>query len=129
MTKQLVLRKPRKLGRRSLYTPALVRRICRLLEKGNTIAAVTDRIGISLATYHQWCEDKPDFLDATSRARGKARIKLVKVMTDASKIDWRAAGWLLSHCWPAEYSELVRQEVGLLGGIVLIPAKSTEGAE
>ena len=126
--KELALPDKKKLGRRSLFTPALQKKICQLLERGNTIVATCDHVGISDATYHQWCDSKPDFLDATSRARGKARAKLVKVLTDASKVDWRAAGWLLSHCWPAEYTEQIRHEVGLLGGIVLLPAK-TEGAE
>src|SRR4029077_8344202 len=30
----------------------------------------------------------------------------VKVLTDAAKTDWRASAWLLSHCWPKEFSEL-----------------------
>jgi hypothetical protein len=129
--KELALpaRKSRKrLGRRSLLTPALQKRICALLAKGNTIIATCDTVGITTTTYHAWCEAHPDFLAVTSRARGKARAKLVKVLTDASKIDWRAAGWLLSHCWPGEYTEQMRHEVGLLGGIVLLPAKK-EGAE
>jgi hypothetical protein len=131
MNKELALpaRKSRKrLGRRSLLTPALQRRICQLLAKGNTIIATCDHVGIGEKTYYDWCEARPQFALATSRARGKARAKLVKVLTDASKIDWRAAGWLLSHCWPGEYTEQMRHEVGLLGGIVLLPAK-TEGNE
>ena len=129
--KQLALthngaRKPRKLGRRSLLTPKLQRRICQLLEKGNTIIATCDHVGISESVYYDWCEQREQFLQATSRARGKARVKLVKVLTDASKIDWRAAGWLLSHCWPAEYGEQTRHEVGLLGGIILMPAKESK---
>jgi hypothetical protein len=121
---QLALRKPRKLGRRSLYTPRLQRRICQLLEKGNTITATCDHVGITTTTFHQWCEDKPDFFVATSRARGKARVKLVKVLADASKIDWRAAGWLLSHCWPEEYSETSRLNIDARHvGVILLPQK------
>jgi hypothetical protein len=116
------------LGRRSLYTPALQRRICQLLEKGNTIATTCDHVGISDETYRTWCDRHPGFLGATSRARGKARVKLVKVLTDASKLDWRAAGWLLSRCWPNEFSEIVRGEVAMAGGIILLPAKE-QGAE
>jgi hypothetical protein len=124
------VRKPRKrpLGRRSLYSAQLQRRICQLLEKGNTIVASCDHVGIAEKTFYTWCEDHPQFLQATSRARGKARIRHVKTLTDAAKTDWRASAWLLSHCWPNEYSELVRNEVGVLGGIVLIPSKS-EGPE
>ncbi len=102
---KLALRKPRKLGRRSLYAPALVRRICQLLAKGNTISAVCDAVAVGVATYYEWIDRYPDFAEATMRARGKARVALVKIITDAAKADWRAAGWLLSHCWPQEYSE------------------------
>jgi hypothetical protein len=120
--------KSKQLGRRSLLTPAMQKRICGLLAKGNTIITTCDTVGISVRTYHEWCEKQPHFLHATSRARGDARIKLVKVLTDAAKIDWRAAGWLLSHCWPSEFSELQRQEIGIVGGVVLIPQKR-DGAE
>jgi hypothetical protein len=121
----LALHKPRRKGRRSLYTPALQKRICQLLAKGNTIVATCDHVGISDRLFHQWCEDRPHFLQATMRARGKARASLVKVIADAAKKDWRAAGWLLSHCWPAEYSEQMRAEVGLIGGVILLPAKES----
>jgi hypothetical protein len=119
----LALRKPRKLGRRSLFTRKLQRRIVRLLGEGNTILATCDHVGISEATYYDWCEQKPQFLQAIQRARGKARIAHVKGITAAGKTDWRARAWLLSHIWPAEYSEQTRHEVGLLGGIILMPAK------
>jgi hypothetical protein len=120
--------KRKQLGRRSLLTPALQKRICGLLAKGNTQVTTCDAVGISLRTYHEWCERHPHFLHATSRARSDARVKLVKVLTDAAKIDWRAAGWLLSHCWPSEFSELQRQEIAFAGGVVIMPPKSA-GAE
>jgi hypothetical protein len=55
--RQLALRKPKKLGRRTLYTPQLQKRICQLLAKGNTIIAICDHVAISTTTFHQWCED------------------------------------------------------------------------
>src|SRR5260370_40389052 len=116
--------KPRKrLGRRSLLTPQLQRRICRLLEKGNTIVASCDHVGCSTTSFHSWCE-KPDFLAATSRARGKARVRHVKILTEAAKTDWRASAWLLSHCWPQEYSETNRVELDQrLVGAIVVPEK------
>ena len=120
--------KRKQLGRRSLFTPALQERICNLLAKSNTIVTTCDTVGISERTYHEWCEKQPQFLRATSRARGEARKKLVKVLVDASKLDWRAAAFLLSHCWPREFSELQRQEIGVVGGVVLVPQKQ-DGAE
>lgn len=120
-----IARKIRKrLGRRTLYTPAVVRRICQLLAKGNTVVASCDHVGISEATYYDWCELRPQFLQATSRARGKARVKLVKVITDASKTDWKAAAWKLSHIWPNEYSETSRLNIDARHvGVILLPQK------
>src|SRR5262249_17839800 len=71
---------------------------------------------------------RSQFLQAIQRARGKARVSLVKVIEKAGKKDWKAAAWHLSHVWPNEYSEQTRVDVGLLGGIVLLPAKE-KGAE
>jgi len=124
--KQLAVRKP--LGRRSLYSKQLQRRICQLLEKGNTIIATVDHVGIAEKTFYTWCEERPQFLQATSRARGKARAHHVKVLTEAAKTDWRASAWLLSHCWPNEYSEMVRNEVAVAAGVIILPGK-VEGPE
>lgn len=132
--KQLALqsngsRKPRKrLGRRSLLTPALQKRICDLLAKGNTIVATMAHCGLSESVYFDWAEQHQQFLQATSRARGKARVRHVKILTDAAKTDWRASAWLLSHCWPQEYSETNRTELAVAAGVIILPPKS-EGAE
>jgi hypothetical protein len=122
--KTLALRKPKPLGRRSLYTPALQKRICKLLAKGNTIIAVCDHVGISESCYYDWCEQRPQFLAASSEARARARIALVKTITDASKKDWKAAAWHLSHVWPLEYSETSRMQIdGRHVGVILLPQK------
>src|SRR6266550_2399562 len=88
--------KHKRMGRRSLYTAQLQKRICQSLEKGNTILATCDSVGITDRTYHEWCETKPHFFQATSRARGKARLAHVKAITKAGETDWRARAWLLS---------------------------------
>src|SRR5439155_25587442 len=120
-----ITRKTRKrLGRRSLYSAQLQKRICKLLEKGNTIIATCDSVGITDRTYHEWCETKPHFFQATSRARGKARLRHVKILTDEANTEWRASAWLLSHCWPQEYSEINRMEIdGRHVGVILLPEK------
>jgi hypothetical protein len=120
----LALRKPRKFGRRTIHTPQLQRRICQLLEKGNTIIATCDHVGIGEKTFYDWCEQRPQFAQATNRARGKARIAHVKAITEAGKTDWRARAWLLSHVWPLEYSETNRMEIdGRHVGVILLPQK------
>jgi hypothetical protein len=90
-------------GRKSIRSPKLERQICDLLASGNTIKTVVDAVGISERVYFEWCERYPHFLQATTRARGRARIKLVKVLVDASALDWRSAAWLLERGWPNEF--------------------------
>ena len=97
--------KPKTRGRKSLLNAKLQRQICSLLAAGNTIRTTVDAVGISQRVYFEWCERHPHFAQATSRARGKARVKLVKVLVDASALDWKSAAWLLSHCWPEDFSE------------------------
>lgn len=120
-----ITRKRRKrLGRRGLLTPQLQKRICALLAKGNTVVASCDHCGISESVYYDWCEQRPQFLQATQRARGKARIKLVKIIDDATKIDWKAAAWKLSHIWPNEYSETARLNIDTrFCGVLVLPER------
>lgn len=37
------------------------------------------------------------------RARGQARVSLFKKIKLSD--DWRAHAWILSHCWPEQFSE------------------------
>ncbi len=101
---------PKTRGRKSLLNATLQKQICALLAAGNTIRTCVDAVGISERVYFEWRERHPHFLQATSRARGRARTKLVKVLVDASALDWRSAAWLLSHCWPEDFSENRIQE-------------------
>ncbi len=132
-----IARKTRKrpLGRRTILDAKLTKQICDLLAAGNSIKTTMELIGRDESTYYDWIQkgeqgQKPyvQFAKKTSRARGKAKQRLVKIIVRQAPKDWKAAAWILSHCWPQEFSEIVRNEVGLLGGIVLLPAK-TEGPE
>lgn len=102
----------RKRGRRSLLVPTLQRKICDLLAAGNSIRSVAQAVGLAPSTFHDWIQRGENgeekfrgFAGAVLRARGTAKIKLVKVLVSASKVDWRAAAWMLSHCWPEEFSD------------------------
>ena len=47
-----------------------------------------------------------EFLDATTRARAKAKLTLLHIIDRAAENgDWRAASWRLTHGWPEEFSE------------------------
>jgi hypothetical protein len=129
-SRTLALHKSSKLGRRTILDAKLTKQICDLLAAGNSIKTTMELIGRDESVYYDWINkgeqgQKPsaDFAKKTSRARGKAKQRLVKTIVHQAPQDWRAAAWVLSHCWPQEFSEIVRNEVGLLGGVILMPAK------
>jgi len=103
-------------GRKSLLNAKLQREICSLLKAGNTIKTCADACGISQRVYFEWAERHPHFAQATTRARGKARVKLVKVLVDASALDWRSAAWLLERGFRDEYGKAWRDEPDLQPG-------------
>jgi hypothetical protein len=100
----------KKPGRKTLLNPELQREICYLLSQGVPVGATCDTVGITQATYHAWIAKGEEgrapyreFVENTTRARGQARVSLLKKISLSN--DWRAHAWLLSHCWPEEFSE------------------------
>jgi hypothetical protein len=100
----------KKAGRKTLLNAELQREICYLLSQGVPVGATCDAVGITQATYHAWIakgeeghEPYREFVESTTRARGQARVSLLEKITLSN--DWRAHAWLLSHCWPEEFSE------------------------
>ncbi len=100
----------KKPGRKTLLNAELQREICYLLSEGVPVGATCDTVGITQATYHAWIAKGEEgrapyreFVESTTRARGQARVSLLRKI--ALSNDWRAHAWLLSHCWPEEFSE------------------------
>ena len=123
--------KRRKLGRRGILDAKLTKTICGLLSQGNSIKTTMELLGLGESTFHDWVQrgeqgekNYVEFVRRTTCARGKAKQRLVKTIVRQAPDDWKAAAWLLSHCWPQEFSELVRNEVGMLAGIVYLPQKA-----
>lgn len=56
-------------GRKPLYTPDRVARICEALENGETDARAAEIAGISPQTFCEWKNTKPEFLEAVKRAK------------------------------------------------------------
>jgi hypothetical protein len=97
-------------SRKTLLNAELQREICYLLSEGVPVGATCDTVGITQATYHAWIAKGEEgrapyreFVEGTTRARGQARVSLLKKISLSN--DWRAHAWLLSHCWPEEFSE------------------------
>ena len=103
---------PNKVGRPTELTSMLQQEICDLLSDAVNIETVCELVGIAKATYYNWRErgesgEEPfaEFLDATTHARGKAKLTLQRVIDAAAEKDWRAAAWRLTHGWPEEFSD------------------------
>src|SRR5258707_357246 len=102
----LALRKPRKMGRRTILDAKLTKRICDLLAAGNSIKTTMELVAVDESVYFDWINkgeegQKPyaDFAKRASRARGKAKQRLVRTIVKQAPNDWKAAAWILSHCW------------------------------
>jgi len=90
-----------KRGPESKLTREVLRHICKSL--CNSIRTSMEGAGFSERVFFNWMKI-PSFAAAVSRARAKAKAKLVKVITDASPKDFRAACWLLERSYPGEYA-------------------------
>jgi hypothetical protein len=100
----------KKPGRKTQLNAELQHEICYLLSQGVPVGATCDMVGIPQATYRAWIAKGEEgrapyreFVEGTTRARGQARVSLLEKITLSN--DWRAHAWLLSHCWPDEFSE------------------------
>ena len=114
----------KKPGRRTLLTRTLRKKICDVLSASNTIKTACAACGIAESTYFDWISRGEageagfkEFSEAVMRARARAKISLVDVVTTAAAKDWRAAAFLLERCYPLEYGRSER------------PAPVADGAE
>ena len=96
--------KPNKTGRKSKYTPELVKDIKKLLEQGHTDKTVYNYVGIHADTFYAWIRENPEFSAIITKAREKAKVFLQARVLKASDEDWRAASWLMEHRYPKEYA-------------------------
>jgi transposase len=69
-------------GRKSKYTPELVKQITDVLAGGATIRDACAHVGISEETYFQWVK-KPEFSEATTYAQQQARLSAVLAIKQA----------------------------------------------
>ena len=103
---------PNKVGRPTELTSMLQQEICDLLADAVNIETMCQMCGVAKSSYYSWRErgesgEEPfaEFLDKTTHARGRAKLKLQRVIDAAAEKDWRAAAWRLTHGWPEEFSD------------------------
>jgi hypothetical protein len=105
------------MGRRSKYTPELVKKLCHAIELGATYELACQYAGISYEIFRQWRETKVGFLAAINDAEGKAVVGWLNLI-EASAADgsWQAAAWKLERRYPHLYGRTVNEHTGKDGG-------------
>jgi len=61
--------------------------------------------GISESSFYNWLRTRPDFKKQIEYNKVHGKLELIRAVADKRLEDWRAAAWLLSHKYPAEFSE------------------------
>jgi hypothetical protein len=101
-----------KTGRRRLLNAALTKRLCEILEKGNTVRTATAACGIAESTYFSWIQrgeaGEPEFMEfsqACASAKATAKQMLTDIIVAAAPRDPKMACWLLEKLYPGEYGD------------------------
>jgi len=107
--------KKRRAGRPTLCTRELTKKLCAVLEQANTIKTACALTGISEKNYFNWRaqgetgeRDYVYFFQSTTRARARAKERLVNIIMRAAENDARHAEWLLERSWCNEYGRAER---------------------
>lgn len=73
-------------GRKPIYTPERVAKICKAIAEGETNATAAKIAGISTSTFCEWQNSKPDFLEAVKKAKSEfEEWQLHGILEDAKK--------------------------------------------
>lgn len=84
-------------GQPTKYTAARVLSILDLLEEGNTLKVAALLSGISRETLNEWRKQYSDFSDMVDNAMALAERFYAQQLRGASKTDWNAAKFWLTH--------------------------------
>jgi hypothetical protein len=99
------------MARRSKLIPEVQNAICEAIRHGSTYWAAAESSGIAYSTFNNWMQDpRPKyvkFLEAVKRANADALLDLVARINAASKVDWRAAAWILERRFKNDFGAAV----------------------
>lgn len=99
------------MARPTKFTPELAAKILQLVETGCFASVAAQAVGLSPATFHRWVQRGKaqrrgqfrDFCDGLTRARAKARGRMVTIVSLAAEQDWRAAAYYLERTDPKRW--------------------------
>lgn len=109
------------MGRKSKYTPDVVKRITDAIKLGATYELAAGYGGISPALFYQWMKDKVEFLEAVKDAEGTGAVGwLARIEQSAQAGQWQAAAWKLERRYPQQYGRTVQEHVGKDGEALVL---------
>lgn len=101
------------MARRSKYTPEAVQRIVQAIEMGATYELAAGYAGIAYDTFNEWRKSKAEFSEAVKSAEGRAAVKWLAQIEQASREGtWQAAAWKLERRHPQEYGRTITEHQG-----------------
>ena len=101
------------MGRRSKYTPDVVKRITDAIKLGATYELACGYAGITFETFNEWRKAKPEFSEAVKEAEGAGAVGwLVRIEQSAQAGQWQAAAWKLERRYPQQYGRTVQEHTG-----------------
>jgi hypothetical protein len=119
MAKGSIRRSP---GRPTSLTADVKDAIVALVKSGNDVKTACAVVGVGRATYYRWMargrSDEPGhaayrvFAEEVDKARAVAETRLVAVLADASRLDWRVALERLERMYPERWGRALRARDG-----------------
>lgn len=97
-------------GRKSKYTPEVVKLIVQAIDMGAYDKHAAAFGGISEDTFARWLERYADFADAIARAKGRRVVKWLAKMEAGADDDWRAAQAKLQICERDTYGKTIQEQ-------------------
>ncbi len=97
-------------GRRTKFTPEVVKLICQMIARGLNYCQAADAAGIHRDTLHEWERRKPVFSDALKRAKASGvDRRLKRIEKAAAKGAWQADAWWLERNHPETWGRKSRE--------------------
>lgn len=95
-------------GRRTKYSPEVVKRLTDAIRLGATYELACHYAGIGTTQFYEWQKRKPEFADAIKEAEGGAAVGwLARIEQAAKDGTWQAAAWKLERRYPEQYGRQV----------------------
>jgi len=119
-------------GRPTKFTPPVVKRILRCLQRGMPMTLTADAVGVSYQALSDYRKRNARFAAALARAIARgADARLRKIEAASAAGDWRAAAWLLEHCQPEHFAknriEVSGPDGAPLAGVVAVYLPQKDG--